>query len=196
MLVTASRPRSPATHTPDQHGVPTFHMHKTRPGRVPPISRERRCPHDRQSAYRPPPAAFQRPVLHPGPTTIHPGLTLTRRHRRFTHVHPSGLPLTCTPGWIEHASVSTPGLCTPPLPAAHTKVGTSHTDTDPGYVIDLTADLQLNKPLAHATSCRTTSKVLLVLRVLLLSQVTSSQVRGTFAISTHRHSPAVMKARG
>jgi len=49
------------------------------------------------SCPRPPPAASQRPALHRGTTSIHPGLTLTRCHRRFTHVHPSGLPLTCRP---------------------------------------------------------------------------------------------------
>lgn len=48
---------------------------------------------------RPPPAASQRPALHPGTTTTHPGLTLTRRHRRFAHAHPSGLPFACDSGW-------------------------------------------------------------------------------------------------
>ena len=33
----------------------------------------------------------------PAPQSIYPGLTLTRRHRRFTHVHPSDLPLTRSP---------------------------------------------------------------------------------------------------
>ena len=33
--------------------------------------------------------------------------------------------------------------------------GDGPSNTCPGYVIDNTADLQLNAPLAHATSCRT-----------------------------------------
>jgi hypothetical protein len=39
------------------------------------FTRPVRCP-------RPPPAASQRPALHPGRTSRRPGLTLTRRHRR------------------------------------------------------------------------------------------------------------------
>ena len=33
--------------------------------------------------------------LNPGGTTRHPRFYITRRHRGFTHVHPSGLPLAC-----------------------------------------------------------------------------------------------------
>lgn len=43
-------------------------------------------------------------------TTIHPRLTLTRRYRQFTHVHPSAPSPSLHPGWIEHASASTPGF--------------------------------------------------------------------------------------
>ena len=78
-----SRPGTPPpsrsahrTTSPDPDGVSTFHMHKTRPGRVPPISRGT--------------AVFPRPVKCPGrrlplhsgqpctpvPQPIHPGLTL------------------------------------------------------------------------------------------------------------------------
>ena len=32
-------------------------------------------------------------------------------------------------------------------------------NTYPGYVIDVTANLHINAPLAHATSCRTTSEM-------------------------------------
>jgi len=53
--------------------------------------------HTAGEVLRSPPAASQRPALHPGRASIYPGLTLTRCHRRFTHVHPSGLPLTCRP---------------------------------------------------------------------------------------------------
>jgi len=57
-------------HCPDQGGVSTFHMRKTRPGRVPPISLERRCSCDRSGALgRRLPLPSGQP-LHPG-TAIH-----------------------------------------------------------------------------------------------------------------------------
>ncbi len=71
-------------------------MRKTRPGRVPPIPRGGGV-HTAGEVLRPPPAASQRPALYPGRASTYPGVTLTRCHRRFTHVHPSGLPLTCRP---------------------------------------------------------------------------------------------------
>jgi hypothetical protein len=61
------------------------------------VSPAEHCAACRSNAPRPPPAASQRPALHPGPASIFPGLTLTRCRRRFTHVRPSSLPLTCRP---------------------------------------------------------------------------------------------------
>ncbi len=74
---------------------------------------------------QPPHAASQRPVPTPRTPTIHqPGPRVTRHHRGFTTVHPSGLPLTCDPR-MEHGSLgSPPELHTPPSPAAHVGVGT------------------------------------------------------------------------
>ncbi len=81
-------------------------------------------------------------------------LTLTRRYQRFTQVHPSGLPLT-RHAWMEQTRLRLSlELRTPPLPAAHIKVGTGP-EHCPGYVIDNTADLQPTRHLPHATSCRT-----------------------------------------
>lgn len=111
-------------------------MRKTRPGRVPPISRERRCSRNRSSALgRRLPLPSGQP-LHPGTATIYPGLTLTRCHQRFTHVHPSGLPLTCGPRMDQGPLRLSPELRTPPLPAAHVRGGDRATNTYPGYVID------------------------------------------------------------
>jgi hypothetical protein len=42
----------------------------------------------------------------------------------FTVVHPSGLPLACSPRVEREPSGLFPGLHTPPLPAAHAGVGT------------------------------------------------------------------------
>ena len=85
----------------------------------------RRCSRDRQ-VLRTPSAASQRPALHPGHASIHPGLTLTRCHRRFTHVHPSGLLLARTPRMDHGTHRLSPELRTPPLPAAHVRAETGH----------------------------------------------------------------------
>src|SRR5262249_52842267 len=37
-----------------------------------------------------------------------PGPWVTKHQRGFTHVHPSGLPLACAPGWDGRASASAP----------------------------------------------------------------------------------------
>jgi hypothetical protein len=100
------------TTGPDPVGVSTFHMHKTRPVRVPPLPRGGGVQAIAQMR-RPPPAAFQQPALHPGTTSIYPRLILTRCHQRFTHVHPSGLPLTHGP-WMEQQPLRL-------LPELHTR---------------------------------------------------------------------------
>jgi len=50
-------------------------------------------------------------------------------------------------------------LRTPPLPAAHVEVGTDP-EHCPGYVIDVTAELQSMRHLTHATSCRPPARCL------------------------------------
>ena len=47
--------------------------------------------------HRPAPAAFQRRSLLSRPCIPPAGVHVTRRHRRFTCVHPSGLSLACAP---------------------------------------------------------------------------------------------------
>ena len=108
----------------DPGGVPTFHWHETRPGRAPSTLRGRRCSHGRSSApgRRLPPHNGQ--PLHPGETTHHPELTLTKRHQGFTHVHPSGLPLTCSPRMEQEPLGLNSELRTPPLPATHVRAET------------------------------------------------------------------------
>ena len=77
-------------------------------------------------------------------------------------------------------------LRTPPLQAAHVKVGTGHTNTHPGYVINVTADLQSTRHSTHATSCRTTCEVPLSLGHL-NSRKSKFPIRGRhFRASRHR----------
>jgi hypothetical protein len=52
------------------------------------------------------------------------GLDITRHHRGFTHVRPSGLPLTCDPRMAREPLDLNPELRTPPLPATHVRAGT------------------------------------------------------------------------
>jgi hypothetical protein len=109
---------------PDPDGVPTFRLHETRPGWVPSMPRGRRCSHGRLGAPgRRLPLPSGQP-LHPGASTHHPRLTLTRRHQGFTCVHPSGLPLTCGPRVEREPLGLNPELRTPPLPATHVRAGT------------------------------------------------------------------------
>ena len=120
--LTVGLPAAPTR--PDPDGVPTFRWHETRPGRAPSIPRGRRCSHDRPSAPgRRLPLHSGQP-LHPGTATHQPGLTLTRRHQGFTHVHPSGLPLTCGPRMEREPLGLNPELRTPPLPATHVRAET------------------------------------------------------------------------
>jgi hypothetical protein len=81
----------------DPNGVATFRAHELRPGWVPSLPRGLRCPHGRQviPGRRTPPCSG--PSLYPRPATHHRRLLITRHHRGFTVVHPSGLPLACSP---------------------------------------------------------------------------------------------------
>lgn len=79
----------------------------TRPGRggcrldpgVAVSSRPAKC-------LRSPPAASQRPTLHPGTASIHPGLILTRRFGGSLAFTRPAFPLPTALGWIEVASAS------------------------------------------------------------------------------------------
>jgi hypothetical protein len=66
-----------------------------------------------------------------------PGFDITRHHRGFTHVRPSGLPLTCNLRMERRSSDLNPELRTPPLPATHVKAGTSHRALARDYTTDI-----------------------------------------------------------
>ena len=90
----------------------------------------------------------------PAPLSIYPGLTLTRCHQRFTHVHPSGLPLTRRPRMDQGQPRLSPELRTPPLPATHVRAGTSHRALARNYVTDISRPSCLRVRSQRATSCR------------------------------------------
>jgi hypothetical protein len=94
------------------------------------------------------------PSLYPRPATHHRRLLITRHHQGFTVVHPSGLPLACSPRVEREPSGFFPGLHTPPLPAAHAGVGTGIVGTCLSYVtISWSSSQRSHSP--RATSCRT-----------------------------------------
>jgi hypothetical protein len=72
----------------------------------------------------------------------------------FTVVHPSGLPLACSPRVEREPSGFFPGLHTPPSPAAHAGVGTGVVGTCLSYVTISWSSSQRNHS-PRATSCRT-----------------------------------------
>jgi len=95
---------------PDPDGVATFRAHELRPGWVPSLPRGLRCPHGRQviPGRRTPPCSG--PSLYPRPATHHRRLLITRHHQGFTVVHPSGLPLACSPRVEREPSGFSPGF--------------------------------------------------------------------------------------
>lgn len=116
--------RSAYRATPGPHRDSTFHTHELRPGWVPSEPRGRRYSHGRHllSDRRLPLPNGNVPT--PRSNFHLPGLSITRHHQGFTRVHPSGLPLACSPR-MERAPLSvSPELRTPPLPATHARVGT------------------------------------------------------------------------
>ena len=139
---------------PDPDGVATFRAHELRPGWVPSLPRGLRCPHGRQviPGRRTPPCSG--PSLYPRPATHHRRLLITRHHQGFTVVHPSGLPLACSPRVEREPSGLSPGLHTPPSPAAHAGVGTGIVGTCLSYVTISWSSSQRNHS-PRATSCRT-----------------------------------------
>src|ERR1700750_242528 len=94
------------------------------------------------------------PSLYPRPATHHRRLLITRHHQGFTVVHPSGLPLACSPRVEREPPGFFPGLHTPPLPAAHAGVGTGIVGTCLSYVtISWSSSQRSHSP--RAPSCRT-----------------------------------------
>jgi hypothetical protein len=104
---------------------------------------------------RPAPAASQRPV--PISHCINPsaGVLMTRRHRGFTCVHPSGLPQPVTPDGTAVLGQFL-GLRTPQLPATHAEAGTVLAHWTGHYTFNLSRTSFGAYHCSHATSCRTT----------------------------------------
>lgn len=148
---TAAPPRAAASV-----GVSTFRACEIRPGWAPSMPRGGGV---HPGGVKHPPGACRLTAARPLPRSRVPpaGASLTRRHRGFTGVRPSGLPLACHPR-VERGSLGFfPELRTQPLPATHVQAGTGlRTRTRDYPVIGATAD-PLSKSIhsAHATSCRT-----------------------------------------
>jgi hypothetical protein len=73
----------------------------------------------------------------------------------FTVVHPSGLPLACGPRAEREPSGLSPGLHTPPSPAAHAGAGTGILGTCLSYVTIISWSSSQRNHSPRATSCRT-----------------------------------------
>ena len=95
---------------------------------------------------RSPPAASQRPALHPGPASIHPGLTLTRRFGGSLAFTRPAFPSPTPPDGSRVASASSLSFA-PRRYRRRTSERGRATNTYPGYVIDVTADLHSTRHL-------------------------------------------------
>ena len=80
---------------------------------------------------------------------------MTRRHRGFTCVHPSGLPQPVVPRVEREPLGLSPGLRTLRLPAAHAGAGTVLAHWTGNYVTDISRSPFDERHSSHATSCRT-----------------------------------------
>ena len=148
------RPTEIPHRTSDLDGVSTFHLREMRPGRAPPLPRGGGA----HSAGPYSPAVTCRfSAASPAPQRNFPspGFDITRHHRGFTHVRPSGLPLTCNLRMERRSLDLNPELRTPPLPATHVKAGTGHRALAQDYTTDMTSASNLRVHSLQATSCRT-----------------------------------------
>ncbi|MGI8756517.1 MAG: hypothetical protein ACR2MB_11775, partial [Acidimicrobiales bacterium] len=68
-------------------------------------------------------------------------------------------PSPAAPGWNEDRFGFCPEASHPAVTSDARPGRDGLLSTYPGYVIDVTADLHINAPLAQATSCRTTCEV-------------------------------------
>jgi hypothetical protein len=113
---------------PDLIGVTTFRTDEMRPGWAPSLHRGRgvRGGHVYlgHSLTRIVDLSLSCPVFSPSWSTILRRFAVTMVHRRFTFVHPSGLPLACDSLMAGRSWASVPPLHTPLLPATHGRVGT------------------------------------------------------------------------
>ena len=140
---------------PDPIGVVTFRLAELRPGWVPPGPRGRWF-----APGRPLDPGRHLPPSSGGPCSpascIPPaGVHLTGRHRRFTHVHPSGLPPACAPQ-TEQGPL---GLSLGSAPRGHPqrtpgREQSLHNWTG-NYVPDMSRSSFCEFHSLQATSCRT-----------------------------------------
>jgi len=139
---------------PDPDGVATFRAHELRPGWVPSLPRGLRCPHGRQviPGRRMPPCSG--PSLYPRPATHHRRLLITRHHQGFTVVHPSGLPLACSPRVEQGPLGLFPRASHPAVTGGACRGGDRHR----GHLPELRHHRWSSTQRSHsprATSCRT-----------------------------------------
>jgi hypothetical protein len=137
-------------------GVSTFRAREIRPGWTPSMPRGGGV---LPGGVNHPPGACHLTVARPAPRSRIPpaGVCLTRRHRRFTGIRPSGLPLACRPRVEQGLLGFSPELRTPPLPATHVQVGTGYRTRTRDYPVtgDIADPLSKSVHSTPATSCRT-----------------------------------------
>jgi hypothetical protein len=112
--------------------------------------------HPAGSPPRPAPAASQRQVLRSRQQQAIDGVPFTRHQTRVHAIHPSGLPLTHTPGMEPAALRLPPELRTLPSPATHVEGGDRPSSTD--LELPLNSHPSISNPVVHsmrATSRRT-----------------------------------------
>jgi hypothetical protein len=111
---------------PELDGVPTFHTSEKRPGGRPLYPGDRGVLPVEGSLFNRHLPLSSGQSLHPADTFHRRDPNVTRHRRRFTRVHPSGLPLACDPRMGRGSLGFFPELRTPPSPATHVRVGTGH----------------------------------------------------------------------
>jgi hypothetical protein len=128
--------RHPQPQAPDPNGVSTFHTHEPRPGWAPSIPRGQRCSHDRLAL-----PGRRLPHLNgnvPGPRSSihHPRRDITRHHRRFTHVRPSGLPQPVALRW-SRSPWAFPEASHPAVTSSARPGGDGHRALARNYTVDI-----------------------------------------------------------
>ena len=80
---------------------------------------------------------------------------MSRHQREFTCVHPSGLPLACSPR-MERAPLGvSPDASDPAVTSDARQGGDRSTNTDPGLAVSYMLDPPISEPTPNrATSCR------------------------------------------
>ena len=153
-IAPSSRPAYRQDVLPDPIGVVTFRMVEMRPGWVPPGPRGRWFAPGRSldtGQHLPPSSGGP---CSPASCIPPAGVHVTRRLRRFTHVHPSGLSPPVPPG-RNRGPWASPGLRTPRSPAAHARAGTVLANWTGNYVTDMSRSSFCEFHSLQATSCRT-----------------------------------------